>query len=74
MKALTDYPFGDDGDFGKQVQLRACDVIAYDGDKYVTVICDGKKLDISWRHVFEEPGVHIRYATLARLPTDLGIV
>ncbi len=63
MKAWTDYPFDALGD-----EARECEVIAYDGDKYVTVICDGKKLDISWRHVFEEPSVHIRYATLARLP------
>lgn len=78
MKAWTDYPFDALGDeAGKEAPVRECEVIAYDGDKYVTVIVDGHKASIKAGYVYEAPGragevQHVRYPSLARLPVDLG--
>lgn len=80
MKAWTDYPFVSLGDTpGQEAPVRECELIAYDGDKYVTVIVDGKMERLKYGYVYQRPGRQgevdpFKYATLARLPEDLGIV
>ena len=79
MKGWTDYPFDALGDeAGKEAPIRECEVIAFDGDKYVTVIVEGHKASIKWSYVYQRPGRQgevdpFKYPTLARLPTDLGV-
>lgn len=80
MKAWTDYSFESLGDVpGQKAPVRECDLIAYDGDKYVTVIVDGKIERLDYGCVYQRPGRKgevdpFKYPTLARLPTDLGVV
>lgn len=47
MKAWTDYPFTELGDIeGQEAPIRPVKVLDYDGDKYVTVECQGVRKSI----------------------------
>lgn len=80
MKAWTDDPFEALGDTpGQEAPVRECELIAYDGDKYVTIIVEGRIERLKYGYVYQRPGRcgevdPFKYPTLARLPGDLGIV
>lgn len=80
MKAWTDYSFVSLGDTPEQeAPVRECELIAYDGDKHVTIIVDGQIERLEYGRVYQRQGRKgevdpFKYPTLARLPQDLGTV
>lgn len=55
MRAWTDYPIIELGDTEGQIApIRKCDVLEYDGDKYVTV--DGVTTSFKAGYLYSTPG------------------
>lgn len=53
MTMYTDYPFAFLGDFsGKPSPVRKVKVVAYDGNKYLTVIVDGVLTEVKRGYVY----------------------
>jgi hypothetical protein len=53
----TDYPFQGLGDEpGKEAPIRACNLLAYDTDKYVGVTVNGKRFSIKRWYVYIQEG------------------
>jgi hypothetical protein len=74
MKAWTDYPIVQLGDTGGQrAAVRECEVIAYDGDKYATVVVCGVKTSFKAVYLYTRAGrcgevPTVTLAELDRLP------
>jgi len=68
MKFWTDYPILALGDEpGKPAPIRECEVLSYDGDKYVDVLVGGIKADFKAGYLYpraqrcgEGPAVSLR--------------
>jgi hypothetical protein len=57
--AYTDYPFVELGDTaGKIAPIREVTMLLYDGDKYVSVIVEGKMLSVKAGYLYTTP---VRY-------------
>lgn len=57
FKFWTDYPVVELGDTEGQIApVRECDVIAYDGDKYCTVIVGGVTTSFKAGYIYTRPG------------------
>ena len=57
IQCWTDYPFRMLGDEpNKEAPIRPCEVINYDGDKYVTVLVGGGLAEIKAGYCYKRPG------------------
>lgn len=53
----TDYPFKSLGDkVYREAPIRPCEVLSYDGDKYVTILVAGMKEEVKAGYVYETAG------------------
>lgn len=59
MQAWTDYPFVEFGDTANAIApVREVQIIAFDGDKYATVVVEGIELEIKAGYLYCKPGRH----------------
>lgn len=57
MKAYTDYPIFKLGDVsGDLAPVRECEIIAYDQDKYCTIVVDGVIDEVKAGYLYKTPG------------------
>lgn len=57
IQCWTDYPFQMLGDIPhKEAPIRPCEIIDYDGDKYVTVRVGGGLANIKSGYCYKHPG------------------
>jgi hypothetical protein len=53
---FTDYPITQLGDTpGEVAPVRACRIVEYDGDKYVTVEVEGERAEIKAGYIYPRP-------------------
>jgi hypothetical protein len=53
----TNYPFVGLGDApGKRASVRACRPLAFDGDKYLQIIVEGRTLTVKAGHMYRRKG------------------
>ena len=57
MNYWTDYPFTSLGDKPYvEAPIRKCQLVSYDGDKYVTIAIGGTRYSIKAGYVYRKPG------------------
>jgi hypothetical protein len=67
VKAYTDYPIPAFGDTpGQEAPVRACEVLAYDGDKLVTIEVAGVRCQVKAGYVYQREGRLGEVPTLSR--------
>lgn len=60
LRAWTDYPITALGDLPNvDAPIRACRVLAYDGDKYLTILASGAREKVKSGYVYTRPGRRI---------------
>lgn len=55
MKCFTDYPLFE-SEYNKIAPIREVELIAYDGDKYVRVLFEGKTYSFKSGYLYSKPG------------------